>query len=351
LLPIAGVICAWLITEIGLRIYWAGGPDRHYDTASPAESGRWSGHPFLPYAGQPNAVFELKNDDGSEELIETNSYGFRAPEFPTGKGPQDYFVLCFGGSTTYGYKAPSNALTWPGVLQRKLAAAYPERNVQVFNLGIDMATTAVSLVNLALVGVHVHPDLVIVYHGYNDLAALGSAVHRTDHSHFYSDLDPESVFRGYQSALPRWLRYSYVLFAVTGALDHMYGVNDLARTVSKPYVPDQDRLRGLDTTLMNFRTMHSIATGAGAEILFSTFQFRDGLSIHRQLNDSFREFFRKEGYRWVDQEVLIADGDPSINVDECHFTQKGRDMMATNFFDAIVAAGLVESSRAGGGQR
>jgi hypothetical protein len=79
LLPLVGVLGAWLIAEVSLRIYWGWGPDRHYDTASPAESGRWSAHPFLPFAGKPNALFELKNDDGSEERIETNSYGFRAP--------------------------------------------------------------------------------------------------------------------------------------------------------------------------------------------------------------------------------------------------------------------------------
>ena len=43
-----------------------------------------------------------------------------------------------------------------------------------------MATSAVSVVNLALVGIHLEPDLVLVCRGCNDLSVMGAANFRTD---------------------------------------------------------------------------------------------------------------------------------------------------------------------------
>jgi len=340
---LGGLLAGFLVAEVALRVFAPLSSWRIYDTAGPIESARWQGHPFLPYIGKASSRFEIRNGPTGElELIETNAYGFRSHEFPTEKGPDDFYVLCFGGSTTYGYRVAANAQTWPEVLQAKLAARYPEKNVQVFNMGLDMATTTMSVVTLALIGVHVQPDLVVVYHGYNDLDALGAANYRTDHAHFYKDLDVETAWKGTQVRLPRWMRGSYALHYLTGAMDRRLRLNDLGAEVSLPREQDADELRGIDAMLKNLRTMRSMARGRGGEAIFSTFQFTEGdIPRYRQLNDALREYFSENDYLWVDQEALIPDRDPSINVDDCHFTQKGRDLMAKNFFDFIVKNDLV----------
>ena len=337
-----GLLLGFAAAEIGLRLttdddFW-----RRYDTASPAESGRWQGHPFLPYIGRANTVLELKNGPDDVERIETNAYGFRSHEFPTQKGPDDLVVLCFGGSTTYGYKVESNEKTWPELLERMLAERYPDRNVRVYNLGLDMATTAVSVVNMALIGVHLQPDLVIVYHGYNDIAALGAANFKTDHSHFYSDLYMEEVWRGFQSALPRWTRNSYVLHYVTGALDVRLRTNDLAEEVTLPRVADPDRFKGMDATQQALRNIRSMAEGRGAEALFATFQFREGdAPPYKEFNDRLRAYLEAGDFHWVDQDALIPDRDESLQVDACHFTPDGREMLTRNFYDYIVENDLL----------
>jgi len=343
-LPFAGIVAGFIVLELGLRVYFNdGGPGRYYDTASAVKSMRWVPHPFTPYAGRPNATFELKNDDGSREHIVNNSYGFRAHEFPAAKNPEDYFILCFGGSTTYGYRVDSNANTWPERLEALLAARYPERNVKVFNLGVDMATSVFGVVNLALVGVHLQPDLVIHYEGYNEVAALGAGNFRPDHSHFYRDLDPRDAAAAFQLRVPAWLRSSYLVQVVTGVVDRATGANDLAVAVRMPENRSAEPMRGIEATFANYDTMHALAFGRGAEALFATFQFRDGNEPHYILyNDRMRAFFARRGYDYVDQDALIPDYDPTINVDVCHFTQKGRDMMAKNFFDHIVARRLLE---------
>lgn len=344
-LALVGLAAGFLVIELALRVYWWGeAPDVYYDTATPVESVRWVPHPFLPYAGRPNATFELQNVDGTFERIVTNSYGFRSHEFPEQKTPDDYFVLAFGGSTTYGFRAESNAHTWPEVLERRLAQRYPERRVRVFNLGMDMATSVFSVVNMALVGVHLNPDLVIVYHGYNDLAALGESGYRPDHSHFYRDLDPRAVELGFQTRLPTWMRASYAVKVATGSMDNVVRPNDLATLARWPTNPRPNPLQDIDSILRNYDTIRALAAGRGAETVFSTFQFRDGEidPTYQAFNQHLRDHFTRRGYGYVDQDALIPDRDPTINVDVCHFTQKGRDLMAQNYFDHIVALGLLE---------
>jgi len=345
LLILGGALLGLLALEIGLRVYWyPAAPGSVWNSETPAESERWAGHPFLPYAGKPNAAVDLFSGPAYPvEHIRHNSYGFRSHEFPARKTPKDFRILCLGGSTTYGYRVESNDQTWPELLEQKLATRYPDRTVQVFNLGLDMATTAVSVVNFALVGAHLQPDLVIPYEGYNDLSALGYRNFRTDHAHFYANINPDDVWRGFQANLPRWMLRSYVIFQASGALDMLFGVNDLTQAARQPRIDDSDAFKGLDTTLENLRTLHSIAQASGAQTLFATFQFRDGEDeSYQHLNDAFRGFFEANGFMYVDQDRLIPNHDPTINMDQCHFTPKGNDMLAQNFVDYIVAHHLIK---------
>ena len=55
------------------------------------------------------------------------------------------------------------------------------RRFEVYNFGLNGALSPFSVVNLPLHGVRYDPDLVIVYHGVNDLGALGRSSLRTDY--------------------------------------------------------------------------------------------------------------------------------------------------------------------------
>jgi hypothetical protein len=163
ILVLGGVLAGFLVLEVLVRVFHDGArPRSDFDTVTGIRHSRWVSHPFLPFTGRPNSRFEMFNGpERTPEIVVTNSYGFRAHEFATEKKPNDYVIVALGGSTTYGYKIESNEKTWPELLEQKLAAQYPDKHVIAYNLGIDMATNAVGLVNLALVGVHLKPDLVI----------------------------------------------------------------------------------------------------------------------------------------------------------------------------------------------
>jgi len=344
LIPL-GILLAFVFIEAALRL--SVDVDRvHVNTEAPSESGRWVSHPFLPYAGRANATYDFYNSKANlTEHIETNSYGFRSHEFPVAKHPEDYFIICLGGSTTYGY-SESNETTWCQQLERKLSEHFPQRRIKAFNLGMDMGTSVMSLVNLALVGVHLQPDLIINYDGINDLWAIGTQNFRTDHAHIYNDLDPTKVYRGLERSLPRWMMSSYAIAYAAGAADLIFRINDLAAVARTERVQDPDPFKGIEATLQNFKTMRGIAHGKGADIIFSTVQFRDGAAdpLGTRLNGIFRDFFTANGYHYVDQERLIPDHDPSINVDEIHFTSKGDELMAENYFRSIVEHDLISQT-------
>ncbi len=342
-LVLGGGLLALLAIEMSLRLMYA--PDDFsaiYPTGAP-ETLQVTSHPFLPFVGSPNQHFRrYMNEVGGFIGVDTNEYGFRTHAFPSSKQHDDLVVVCLGESTTWDYIAVSNEQTWPARLERLLQEHFPRRNVRVYNLGIEGGSAIYSLVVLGLIGVHLQPDLVIVYHGYNDYGPLTAHSYRWDYSHYYVDLDPDSLWRGYARNLPPLLQRSYAARFGATLVDRISGVNDLVagQHTLGPSVGDVDA-----AALRLLPTLHAIAAiarGHGAAILFSTFQFRDPTSAQaRSINAALRRFAAETDHPFLDQDERIPDSDPALQVDDCHFTAAGSDRLARNFFDAIVAFDLL----------
>ena len=208
-----------------------------------------------------------------------------------------------------------------------------------------------SLVNYCLVGTHLQPDLVVVYHGVNDLwYGMGAIDHKTDYTHTFQDVDPARLnpkWRGFQAHLPHWAFHSAVVSVMTKLIDDSLGTNDLAAVLQKDYPRDPaDPFRGMEVFFQNLKTMAVIAEGHGTHILFSTFHWIDNETpLTFEFNRRLKEFFSDNSFRYVDQAKLIPDQDLSIHIDVVHFTQLGREMMAENYFKYIVEEGLVDAAK------
>ncbi len=74
--------------------------------------------------------------------------------------------------------------------------------VEVINLGVVMAASPTSLINLEFIGVEFQPDLVISYDGVNDANLIGFEGAAPDYRNVYGDFDDE--YRSWQSRLPAW---------------------------------------------------------------------------------------------------------------------------------------------------
>lgn len=119
-------------------------------------------------------VFDLsyeKNLDGHapgavQASFSTNRWGFRAPDVATPK-PQGVFrVICLGGSTTE--EGPDNEHTYPALLQNLLRAAYPGRQIEVLNCGVEGIRTRSQFLRLPDY-LELEPDLMVLYEGVNDM--------------------------------------------------------------------------------------------------------------------------------------------------------------------------------------
>jgi lysophospholipase L1-like esterase len=345
-----GLLLAFAVLEVALRLTLTPEDVRRLTSPeSPMEAARWADHPFLPFVGKPETTYTFDVPiEGVRNVVEVrnNAFGFRSHELPAEKKPSDYFVVAFGESTTWGAIAQTNAQTWPELLEAKLQARYPDRNVRVFNFGTQNATAAYSLVTLSLIGVHIHPDLVIAYHGFNEIGPALAPDYRSDHAHFFRNLALAHQWHGYQMSLPRSWLASYAVTYVTALLDERIGAHRLGFYVSWPIEnpdDDEDPEPALERSFEHLRTMAAVARGYGAAALFSTFQFYDGDDpLNRAYNVLLRKFFAENDFAYVDLDGELPDYDRSLQFDECHFTHVGRERVAESFYAKIVAEGFLE---------
>ena len=134
-------------------------------------------HPYLLYAARPG--FE---DFGFTQI---NSLGYRGHVITQEKAAGTYRILCLGGSTTFSYpyiQDPSR--TWPGLLETSLNEHYPQRHFEVVNAGLPYATTAELLAGYMFRHRYLHPDLVIVHEGGNDVSPLMYEDYTPEYTHF-----------------------------------------------------------------------------------------------------------------------------------------------------------------------
>ncbi len=106
-------------------------------------------------------------------------------------------VLCVGDSHTYGLPLPE-AESYPAQLEQRLAALYPDRTVEVVNLGIPGLNSTFVKLRLERQLYQLDPDLVIVWVGINNLWNLAERGKRGDAGSGYAVL--------------RWLQGSSRLF-------------------------------------------------------------------------------------------------------------------------------------------
>ena len=136
---------------------------------------QYAPHHYLDYYTSP---------DFRRGLTSHNSLGFRNREFSREKPAGVFRIVALGGSTTYTVKVEDNEKTFTAQLERILRRQYGHPSVEVVNAGVGGYTSWESLANLAFRVLDIEPDLVIVYHGTNDVKArfVDPAIYAADNS-------------------------------------------------------------------------------------------------------------------------------------------------------------------------
>ena len=201
-------LIVWLgigcISEAGIRLYeFLGKSERPPSEYTSHRSAIFIPHPFQVYASNP---------DHSDHTLD----GFRGENERPGPNNQDTFkIVCMGGSSTYGsrvFKEDSYPCQLGEALSRQV-----QKSIQVINAGVGGYSTPNIISLLALRIVHLKPQVVIFYAGYNDVwNRLLFSGFQPDYSHA---LKPWS-----KPGLP-WWRHSRLLDRLAELLGRPYDKN------------------------------------------------------------------------------------------------------------------------------
>ena len=344
------------MAEVGLRLAF------ERDELDPYTAGlrnlRIEPHPYLAYANKAGYVHEP--DGENPRRMSHNALGFRGPELSRDKPEGAFRILCLGGSSTYGHGPSCDEATWPARLEQHLEGA-TGREIEVVNAGCQGYSTHESLINLALRGVDLNPDVVLVYHGINDVRAALYPGARPDNAHWRRVWPVERP-----GVLQRGLERSYVYLA--GRLwltdwwsersDLMtYLVKDWERVRDSgedPYThPSGDR--GFQNFQRNLVSLAALARRHGARVAFLTQALhtegaglKDAASRELQLAgmERVREIVlavgAEDGVPVIDTERVLeaaaAAGEP-IFTDEVHLQDRGADLLGQTVAQELLKLG------------
>lgn len=136
--------------------------------------------PYLRFRFKPDLDFV----PGYNRRITTNSLGYRgSDEYNIPKPDNVFRIACLGGSTTFGTGPENIEDTWVSLLQKRLREEYAGKKIEVMNAGVPGFNSFDSLINYQTRICALEADLVIIYHGINDIQALTHPRFKPDYSH------------------------------------------------------------------------------------------------------------------------------------------------------------------------
>jgi lysophospholipase L1-like esterase len=121
-------------------------------------------HGDLGYRQSPNSHYHYVNGTTAS----SNAAGYRGPVVAETPPRGTIRVLLLGGSTSHGWGVP-DSVTIDAHMRRLLHQRFPNRQFEVVNLGFDGYDSFQDLERLKSDGLRLHPALVIVNSGINDV--------------------------------------------------------------------------------------------------------------------------------------------------------------------------------------
>jgi lysophospholipase L1-like esterase len=317
--------------------------------------GRFSSHPFLPYVLRPNY-----NDDNNKFMH--NGYGLRGKSFDIKKPPGVFRIVCLGASTTYCIYAWERQ-TYPDRLEQLI-----EKNglgpVEVLNAGVPGWTSMETLINFQLRLLNLDPDMIIVYHGHNDIFPQGYNNFSIDYSHYR---DPDYSFRYTNFIYKPIFRFSNSLLLISYLASTRLGINlfGWSYTDENPIYgviqfenrPTEDKLIGNFAKEQynwsyrnNLETLIQICQARKIKVVLCTLAFRKDLFYSGIIPESTamlpyiktQLMENNETVRTLacEYDVPLVDcaAEPALQdylVDQCHFNVQGQRARAQMIYEHI----------------
>ena len=147
--------------------------EKDYETG---DSPIYESHPYLPYVLRPHVDVLWKKKYAFQEDkvsidIEINSLGFRGPEIAVPKPAGVLRIAFLGASTTFCAEVCSDRAAWPHLVIENLKTVSPGQSFDYINAGVPGYLASTSMQNLVHRVAPLEPDIIVIYHATNDLAA------------------------------------------------------------------------------------------------------------------------------------------------------------------------------------
>lgn len=329
-------------------------------------------HPFVGFTFRPNGFFEGGHPRQAEKSLKIiDSHGFLAGDqgLVWNKGDGEIRIATIGGSTTASVNLSFDE-NWPGRLGALLQQALPGKTIRVINAGIPGFDTAQGIGNLALRVMPFNPDVVVIYHAYNDLKAVRPDIaYNPDYSHIHRK---PYGFHKEPPWLIRLLNRSMFYVRMRNKYREM-------QALSTPVDANdgQERLRAVPalaarTFEQHLQSMVAIAQLGGAKVVLSSYatlhdlrrdytdrdvidalsamqkqelnwlrRFTPGLTLNgmlegmREFNEIIEVVAKRNNTGWVDNAKLIPH-ESEYFVDRVHFASRGAARMAENLLPAVL---------------
>ena len=317
-------------------------------------------HPYLPFVNKKHFITQKMmpvtyplNKDKGFWFGQHRTNNFRCKNGPNGDRdiavpkPEGLIrVNCLGGSTTGNYIVyKDKSFSYPMELENILRMQFPDKEIEVNNFGQGAWTSAELLINLLLVTMDTKPDIVIIYHAYNDLPVSLTPGFQSDYSHAKKSLGETFYLYRLASFIPHFPLAFYNFFITK--LFHQNIRYSLLESVSKGRVCLEGGFKGTATYKRNIEYIINICNAHGIYVALSTFshylyneiknnrlhkKYREGVILE---NRAIRELAEKYSIPLVDNFSLVPSEDKYF-VDSIHFTPEGMNLLARNISSSVI---------------
>ena len=328
-------------------------------------------HPYLTFVHKRNfrcqkaspARYPLNQGDGLvfPELTSNNfrhmdgELGNRQIQIPKPAG--QVRILCLGASTTGNYLQQGETIySYPLELERRLKGLFPKKDLVVHNCGQGGWTSADILINFVLNLRETKPDMVVIYHGYNDLPCSLTPGFKSDYSHCRRNLGDNYWKFKLASHIPAFplATYNFLIQTFFPYLNPRHGAIE---AVTKGTQDINNEFVGVESYQRNIETIVELCKLDGISVVLSTYayflydavkhspvhnRYQEGVELE---NEAMRSLAKKHGVPLVDNAVLIP-AHSDFFVDSIHFTPKGMTKLAHNMTTSLAAL-LSESGSTG----
>jgi tetratricopeptide (TPR) repeat protein len=290
---------------------------------------------------------------------------FQKYEIP--KPPNTYRILCLGGSTTAGSVLRISGRRvlpkfgtkgYPRVLYSKLKEKYRNEKIQidVINAGKNFYTTQHSLIQYLFFLEKADPDLIIMFHGINDLITsftlppFSSSPFREDYGHFYGALANVRYPKTFEKFLFQFFYYDlFNIEAKPISFSDFKSQNSFRRNLET--IIAIAKYQGKKFILSN--QAHCFADQNETDVDFLSFPrhflLGDGLYADEKSWHQGMEFFNRITEETADKfKIPFVDqasafrGKKELFIDSVHLNKQGISYKANLFFKKILELKLIE---------